>query len=61
MSDSKLCRKWVVRPCPCGHPNCDSAVIKPGIATLQGSVDRYVAEHIVELHNNWLKEKKTNG
>lgn len=47
---------WRVEPCPCGHPACKSAIIEPYIVTLQGSMDREYAEHVVELHNKWVDE-----
>lgn len=49
---------WRVERCPCEYQACTSAIIEPNIVTGQGAISRDLAEHIVEIHNAWIKERK---
>ena len=54
-----LLKEWWVVDCPCPYDKCSSAVIEPDVTRYQGSIHREEAEHIVELHNKWVKEQQT--
>jgi len=49
---------WKVEDCKCGDPICTSAQIS-GVVTGQGAIKRELANHVVELHNEFLKKDIT--
>ena len=57
-SPEDLQKEWRVLPCSCRFKDCSGAFIEPDIVGIQGSISISSAEHIVELHNAWLKEKQ---
>ena len=57
-SSEDLEKEWSTVPCNCGSEVCTGAFIEPDIVSYQGTISIYNAEHIVELHNTWLKEKQ---
>lgn len=53
-----LQKEWSTVPCTCGDEVCTGAFIEPSIVSYQGTISMSNAEHIVEIHNAWLKEKQ---
>jgi len=47
---------WEVQDCKCGDPICTSAQI-PNVVTGRGAIKRELANHIVELHNQFFKRE----
>ena len=56
-----ISKRWWVTDCPCPYDKCSSALVEPSIVVYQGSISREAAEHIVDIHNTWLKEQKCPG
>ena len=59
---SDMTIEWSVGDCNCANSDiCSKAFIEPHIVGIQGVIERDVAEHIVTLHNGWLKEQIRMG
>ena len=51
---------WKVEDCKCGDPVCTSAQI-PGVVTGQGAIKRDAANHIVDIHNEFIQRMQAYG